>query len=86
VPSWGRFGETRTLERLTMCLIKLGRVTEAVEVSTACFWRHKRDLETQFSERVKARIDKALAATTPNTSGVRYLLFFLLFFLFAGRR
>jgi hypothetical protein len=65
-----------------MCLIKLGRVTEAVEVSAAYFSRYKCDLETQFSERVKPRIDKALAATTPNISGIRYLPFFL----FPGRR
>jgi hypothetical protein len=58
----GRCGEPLALERLTMCLIKLGRVTEAVEVSAAYFSLYKRDLETQFAARVKARIEKALAA------------------------
>jgi hypothetical protein len=58
----GRCGEPLALERLTMCLIKLGRVTEAVEVSAAYFSLYKRDLETQFATRVKARIEKALAA------------------------
>jgi hypothetical protein len=57
----GRCGEPLALERLTMCLIKLGRVTEAVEASAAYFSRYRRDLETQFAERVKARIDKASA-------------------------
>jgi hypothetical protein len=59
----GRYGEPLALERLTMCLIKLGRVAEAVDVSAAYFSRYKRDLETQFAERVKARIEKALAAS-----------------------
>jgi hypothetical protein len=57
----GRCGEPLALERLTMCLIKLGRVTEAVEASAAYFSRYRRDLETQFAERVKARIDNASA-------------------------
>jgi hypothetical protein len=57
----GRCGEPLALERLTMCLIKLGRVAEAVEVSAAYFLRYRRDSETQFAQRVKARIDKASA-------------------------
>lgn len=65
----GRCGEPRALERLTMCLIKLGRVTESVEVSAAYFSRYKRDLETQFAERVKARIANASARQRLKTPG-----------------
>jgi hypothetical protein len=57
---FGRCGEPLALERLTMCLIKLGRVSDAVDASAAYFSRYKRDLETQFAGRVKARIDKEL--------------------------
>ena len=63
----GRCGEPLALERLTMCLVKLGRVTEASEASAAYFLRYKRDLETQFAERVKVRIEKALAALRTKT-------------------
>jgi len=42
-------------------LIKLGRVTEAAEVSAAYFELYKRDLCLKSSEKVKARVDKALA-------------------------
>jgi len=61
----GRCGEPLALERLTMCLMKLGRVTEAIEVSAAYFSQYKRDLQTQFAERIKARIAKASAKLTP---------------------
>jgi hypothetical protein len=57
----GRRGEPLAIERLTMCLLKLGRVAEAAEVSEAYFLRYKRDLETDIGNRTKARIEKALA-------------------------
>ena len=58
---FGRNGELAALDRLTLCLIKLGRVTEADEVAAAYFERYKRDLCLKSSEKVKARVDKALA-------------------------
>ena len=58
---FGRNGELAALDRLTLCLLKLGRVTEAAEVSAAYFERYKRDLCLKSSEKVKARVDKALA-------------------------
>jgi hypothetical protein len=64
----GRCGEPLALERLTMCLLKLGRVSEAAEVSAAYFSRYRRDLEKQFSERVKARINKASRERRTNPS------------------
>jgi hypothetical protein len=57
----GRCGELMALDRLSLCLVKLGRVAEAAEVSTAYFARYKRDLESRSSEKIRARINKALA-------------------------
>jgi hypothetical protein len=58
---FGRNGELEALDRLTLCLIKLGRVTESAEVIAAYFARYKRDLCLKSSEKVKARVNKALA-------------------------
>jgi len=58
---FGRNGELAALDRLTLCLIKLGRVTEAAEATAAYFERYKRDQCLRSSEKVKARVDKALA-------------------------
>jgi hypothetical protein len=57
----GRNGELEALDRLTLCLVKLGRVTESAEATSAYFARYKRDLSLKLSETVKARVDKALA-------------------------
>jgi hypothetical protein len=55
----GRRGEVLALERLTMCLLKLGRATEAARASDEYFLRYRRDLETAIGKRTKARIEKA---------------------------
>lgn len=55
----GRRGEVLAVERLTMCLLKLGRVGEAARASDEYFLRYRRDLETAIGNRTKARIEKA---------------------------
>jgi hypothetical protein len=56
----GRNGELEALDRLTLCLIKLGKVSEAADHTMAYFSRFKRDLLLKSSEKIKKRIDKAL--------------------------
>jgi hypothetical protein len=57
---FGRNGELEALDRLTLCLIKLGRVSEAAEHVTAYFSRFKRDLLLKSSAKINKRIEKAL--------------------------
>jgi len=57
---FGRNGELEALDRLTLCLIKLGRVSEAAEYTTIYFSRFKRDLLLKASEKINKRIEKAL--------------------------
>ncbi len=55
----GRNGELEALDRLTLCLIKLGKASEAADHTTAYFSRFKRDLLLKSSEKIKKRIEKA---------------------------
>lgn len=57
----GRSGELEALDRLTLCLLKLGRVSEAAEETAAYFARYKRDLLLRAAEKIKRRVEKALA-------------------------
>ncbi len=56
----GRNGELEALDRLTLCLIKLGQASEAAELTAAYFSRFKRDLLLKSSEKINKRIEKAL--------------------------
>ncbi len=56
----GRNGELEGLDRLTLCLIKLGKVSEAADQTAAYFSRFKRDLLLKSSEKINKRIEKAL--------------------------
>lgn len=56
----GRNGELEALDRLTLCLIKLGRASEAADQTAAYFSRFKRDLLLKSSEKINKRIEKAL--------------------------
>jgi hypothetical protein len=58
---FGRNGEMEALDRLTLCLIKLGRTNEAAEETAAYFVRYKRDLLMKAAEKIKKRVEKALA-------------------------
>ena len=57
----GDFGEITALERLTMCLIKLGRAHEAASRTQEYFSLYKGDVQRSAAERIKKRIAKALA-------------------------
>jgi hypothetical protein len=57
---FGRNRELEALDRLTLCLIKLGRVSEAAECTASYFSRFKRDLLLKSSEKINKRIEKAL--------------------------
>lgn len=56
----GRNGELEALDRLTLCLIKLGKASEAAKQAEAYFSRFKRDLFLKSSETIKKRIEKAV--------------------------
>ncbi len=56
----GRNGELEALDRLTMCLIKLGRAREAALRADEYFSLYRRDLELGASRRIAKRIEKAL--------------------------
>lgn len=56
----GRHGEIEALDRLTLCLIKLGKASEAADHIATYFSRFKRDLLLKSSEKIKKRIEKAL--------------------------
>lgn len=56
----GRSGEIEALDRLTMCLIKLGRSAEATNHVNGYFDVYRRDLQLSASQRITKRIEKAL--------------------------
>jgi hypothetical protein len=58
---FGVCGEIEALDRLTMCLIKLGRATEAANHVHRYFAMYRGDLGRSASERIRKRIEKALA-------------------------
>jgi hypothetical protein len=57
---FGRYGEIEALDRLTMCLIKLGRPAEAAQHAKAYFALYRRDLQLAAYQRITKRIEKAL--------------------------
>lgn len=57
----GHRGEIAALDRLTICLIKLGRSPEAAERMKAYFALYRRDLCLTASKRITQRVEKALA-------------------------
>lgn len=54
-------GELVALDRLTLCLIKLGRVEEASACVDAYYAKYRRDRHAKPSEAIEKRINKALA-------------------------
>jgi hypothetical protein len=66
---FGSHGEPIAIERLTMCLLKLGRVAEAAIASDEYFLRYRRDLETAIGKRTKARIEKVRNAADKQIGG-----------------
>ncbi len=57
----GVCGEVNALDRLTICLIKLGRPTEAAEHTYKYFAQYRRDLKYGAAKRIEKRVSKALA-------------------------
>jgi hypothetical protein len=57
---FGRNGELEALDRLTICLIKLGNASEAADHTAAYFARFKRDLLLKSSGKIKKRVEKAV--------------------------
>lgn len=55
----GRSGQIEALDRLTMCLIKLKRPTEAAQHANRYFALYRRDLQLTASQRIAKRIEKA---------------------------
>ena len=56
----GVCGEVNALDRLTICLIKLGRPTEAAEHTDKYFVLYRRDLQYGAAKRIEKRVSKAL--------------------------
>ena len=59
----GIHGEINVLDRLTMCLIKLGRPTEAAEHTDKYFALYRRDLQFVAAKRIAKRVNKAVERT-----------------------
>lgn len=61
----GRFGEIEALDRLTICLLKLGRIREAARRVEEYFAIFKGDLNRAAADRIKKRTRKAMAKLAP---------------------
>jgi hypothetical protein len=57
---FGVHGEIRALDRLTICLVKLGRPDEAIQHIDDYFSLYRRDLQFAVADRIKKRVQKAL--------------------------
>lgn len=57
----GICGQYETIERLTICLVKLGKVSEAVQRSEDYFALYRRDRELAAFQRIQKRLEKAQA-------------------------
>jgi hypothetical protein len=57
----GRGGEVQALERLTMCLIRLGRADEAAQHARDYFSVYRGDQQSAAFHRITKRIQKAMA-------------------------
>ena len=64
----GRSGEIEALDRLTMCLVKLDRSAEAAGRVDRYFAPYRRDLQLSAANRIRKRIEKALARAEKGTT------------------
>lgn len=62
----GVCGEVKALDRLTICLIKLGRTMEAIQHTDNYFTLYRRDLQFSVAKRIMKRVNKALARMQTN--------------------
>ncbi|SDH23959.1 hypothetical protein SAMN04487926_10319 [Paraburkholderia steynii] len=58
---WGSTGEIEALDRLTLCLVKLGRGQDAKDRADHYFQLYRRDMALATADRIVKRIDKALS-------------------------
>lgn len=57
----GVFGMIEAIDRLTICLVKAGRVSEAAQYTDNYFSLYRRDLQFGVAKRIMRRVDKALS-------------------------
>lgn len=67
----GKSGEIEALNRLTICLVKLDRVSEAAQHVADYFTLYRRDLQLGASQPILRRIEKALARANEKTVSVK---------------
>jgi hypothetical protein len=67
----GVCGEINALDRLTLCLIKLGRPAEAVQHTDNYFALYRRDLQFGVAKRIAKRFNKALARMQKPNKGMQ---------------
>ena len=57
----GISGEINALDRLTICLVKIGKAAEAAQYTEKYFSLYRRDRQFKVAERIVKRVEKALA-------------------------
>jgi hypothetical protein len=57
----GISGEINALDRLTICLVKIGKAAEAAQYTEKYFLLYRRDQQFKVAERIVKRVEKALA-------------------------
>ena len=57
----GISGEINALDRLTICLVKIGKAAEAAQYTEKYFSLYRRDQQFKVAERIVKRVEKALA-------------------------
>lgn len=57
----GVSGEICALDRLTICLVKIGRATEAAQYTENYFSLYRRDQQFKVAKRIVKRVEKAFA-------------------------
>lgn len=62
---WGCAGELVILDRLTLCLVRLGRGVEANRAATEYFAKYRPDTELVGSESIWKRVAKAVRSGGP---------------------
>lgn len=58
---FGACGEVNALDRLTLCLVKLGRPEEAAQYTDNYFALYRRDLQFGAAKRIEKRVSRALS-------------------------
>ena len=67
----GICGDVNILNRLTICLMKLGRMTEAVQRTDNYFALYRRDMQYGVGKRIMKRVNKARAHIQKTNIGIQ---------------